>query len=348
MLNLFIELMERGLLPDWLIRFGIRRLCGERLASLRLEQPDPALSRRNYAAELAKGGLAEATREANQQHYEVPTEFFVASLGKARKYSCAYFPSAGTTLEEAETYALDLTIAHAELSDGQRILELGCGWGSLTLHMARKFPSSRITAISNSRTQKEYIEGRAFGELLTNVEVKTLDLSTEASASAIEAGAYDRVVSVEMFEHFKNYALLLQRVRAWLKPGGKLFVHIFTHERYSYPFLTEGSDNWMGKYFFTGGQMPSRDLLTEFQRDLHLEQRWNWGGEHYARTSEEWLKNLDRNHAAVLKAFTATYGQKEAARWLERWRVFFLSCAELFGYREGNEWGVTHYLFSRK
>jgi len=346
MLKLFIDLMERGLLPDWLVRFGVRTLCGQRLKSLNASLNSGAQDAlRNYAKNLSRSELAQSTREAN---YEVPTEFFLSVLGSSRKYSCTYWEDAQTDLNKSEIHSLDITVERAEILDGMSILELGCGWGSLTLHMARKFPRSRILAVSNSATQREFILKQAADQGLKNVEVRTIDLSGDDSLSAIPVHGFDRVMSVEMFEHFKNYQTLLARVSRWLKPKGKLFVHIFTHREFSYPFETEGDHNWMGRYFFTGGQMPARDLLGEFQDDLSLEKQWDWSGTHYQKTADAWLKNLDEKREEVLSIFEKTYGRAEAKRWLERWRVFFMSCSELFGYKHGSEWGVSHYLFSQK
>lgn len=346
MLNVFIQIMENGYLPDSIIRFGIRRLCLQRLTSLSQEHPDAANHLKKYANALRGEAVAYLTGEANKQHYEVPTDFFLLSLGKHRKYSCAFFGEHTTQLDEAEEAALRHTVERAQLKDGMQILELGCGWGSLTLYMAKQFPGSKIVGVSNSRTQKEYIENQARILGLQNVEIRTLDLSKDESFAALPVNAFDRVVSIEMFEHFKNYHELLRRISLCLKDGGKLFVHIFTHAKYSYHFETEGDDNWMGRYFFAGGQMPSKDLLPEFQSHLQLENRWEWSGTHYQKTAERWLENMDRSRDKIIGSFRPVYGD-EAHKWFHRWRVFYISCAELFGYNNGNEWGVTHYLFKK-
>jgi len=349
MVGFFIELMERGLVPDWVIRLGIRKLCGDRLRELApVWEHEPSQQLKSYAQKLQVAKIAVKTTEANQQHYEVPTEFYLSVLGSNRKYSCTYFESTETSLDQAELTALNITVERAEIHDGMEILELGCGWGSLSLHMARKFPNARILAVSNSKTQRAFIERQAQSEGLTNLRIATLDLANEVSETLIPAGHFDRVVSVEMFEHFQNYKILFQRISRWLKADGKLFVHIFTHQKYSYPFETEGADNWMGQYFFTGGQMPSKNLFTQFQTDLRLENQWEWQGTHYQKTAEAWLQNLDQSRKQILAIFTESYGPQQAKRWLIRWRVFFLACSELFGYRGGTEWGVTHYLFSQK
>ena len=347
-MSLVIEAMERGILPDPAIRFGIRKLCAERLRSLARPTLESLQADASQYIELLRASpIAVHTEDANRQHYEVPAEFFALVLGKNRKYSSAYFPPGCVSLDAAEDFALEQTIARAELSDGMRILELGCGWGSLTLAMAKKFPRSEIVALSNSASQRAYIESEAKTRGLKNVRVITRNIDQETSI-AEEFGTFSRVVSVEMFEHLRNYEALLQRVSSWLSPGGKLFVHIFTHRQYSYLFETEGDDNWMGRYFFTGGQMPAHELLAHFQRDLTLEKQWAWDGTHYQRTSEAWLENLDRNRDRIRPILASVYGSADADRWLQRWRVFFLSCAELFGYRSGSEWGVSHYLFQRR
>ncbi len=343
---LFIDAAERGLVPDFFLRAGIRYLCAERLReltgpNLTAEQ----LRLQEYVDGLRRAPVAVATREANEQHYEVPAEFYRLVLGKNLKYSSAYYPPGVDSLDQAEDLALETTIQRADLRDGMRILELGCGWGSLTLAMARKFPKAKITALSNSKSQRAFILEKAMLEGLTNVDVLTRNV---AEGLGVPTNAFDRVVSVEMFEHMKNYGRLLARISDVLVPGGKLFVHIFTHRRFAYPFETEGEDNWMGKYFFTGGQMPSHDLLLHFQRDLQIEAQWAWDGTHYSRTAEDWLKNQNENRDAILALFERTYGNPvDARRWFERWRIFFLSCAELFGYAHGQEWGVSHYRFTK-
>ena len=347
MLNFMIEAIERGMVPDPAIRFGIRRLCRERLKTL---QPSTGKSlddqAREYVEKLKRSRIATHTDDANRQHYELPPEFFTLVLGKNRKYSSAFWPERCRNLDDAEEAALCATIERAELADGTKILELGCGWGSLTLSMARRFPNSQILALSNSAPQRQFIEGRALAEGLRNVNVITRNIE-QVEDLAAEFGQFDRVVSVEMFEHLRNYEALLKRISRWLAPDGKLFVHIFTHRAFSYPFETEGEDNWMGKYFFTGGQMPAHDLLPRFQEHLALERDWAWDGTHYQRTAEAWLKNMDRHADEIRGIFDQIYGEAESARWMQRWRMFFMSCGELFGYRNGKEWGVSHYLFQK-
>lgn len=345
MISPVINAMESGILPDFMIRGGIRKLCRVRLDSFRSLSPEKQSELENkYIENLKRSRIADSTDDANKQHYELPPAFFLQVLGKNLKYSSGFWPEGCQDLDESERIALDETCRRAELKDGQKILELGCGWGSLTLTMARKFPNSRIVVISNSGPQKLFIEDRARKEGLHNVQILTRNMA-EVESLEKEFPLFDRVVSVEMFEHMKNYELLMERISRWLAPEGKLFVHIFTHKEYSYPFETEGEDNWMGKYFFTGGQMPSHHLLARFQKDFLLEEDWKWNGMHYSKTSEAWLTNMDHQRDLIMPILSEVYGPKNSTLWFQRWRIFFMACAELFGYRQGEEWGVSHYRF---
>lgn len=339
-----IDLVERGLVPDALTRHGIRRLCRQRLASEGANDAALADARfRSLLDELRHSAVAIETAAANEQHYELPTRFFELCLGKRLKYSSCFYETGNETLDEAEEAMLALYGARAELADGQDILELGCGWGSLTLWMAERYPNSRITAVSNSATQRAHIEATCARRGWKNVTVLTRDVNHLELGSA----SFDRCVSVEMFEHMRNYDLLLGRIASWLRPGGQLFVHIFCHRNLMYPFETTGDDNWMGRYFFTGGLMPAADTLLHFQRQLRIEQRWLLPGTHYQKTSDHWLANQDANRDEVMAVLGAAYGPEEAARWHQRWRMFWMSCAELFGYDGGREWLVAHYRFSK-
>jgi cyclopropane-fatty-acyl-phospholipid synthase len=338
-----IQAVEKGWVPDPLVRFGIRRLCRQRLAEERqsnVEAQEVALLK--YVRTLRESPVAVATREANEQHYELPPEFFTLVLGPRRKYSACYWTADTHNLEAAEIASLRQVCERAQLRDGLEILELGCGWGSLTLWMAEHYPDSRITAVSNSRPQKAFIDAECARRGFRNVTVITQDINV------FEPGCeYDRVVSIEMFEHVRNYDHLMMRVATWLRMDGLLFVHIFAHRELPYLFETEGADNWMGRYFFTGGQMPSKSLLLFFQGALGIEEQWVLNGSHYAKTSNAWLANMDARRAAVMDILRRTYGA-EASLWWNRWRVFFMSVAELFDYEGGEEWVIAHHLFRRK
>lgn len=340
-LRLGIDLVERGWIPDPITRHFMRRLCADRLRDpLQTTDPDRVLSRERFLKSLYTGPIAPVPELANQQHYELPAEFFETVLGPHRKYSCCLYADDQATLAQAEVASLEQTCERAELCNGQQVLELGCGWGSLSLWMAEHDPDSIITAVSNSSSQKMFIEAEAHRRNLKNLRVITADMNGFSPPYQ----SYDRIISVEMFEHMRNYAALLQRIAGWLRSDGKLFVHIFCHRELIYPFETGGSANWMGKYFFTGGVMPSADLLTWFPQSLRVSRQWTWGGQHYQRTAEDWLANLDAHHHEVLRILSSVYGCREAPRWLQRWRIFFLAVSELFGYADGKEWFVTHYL----
>lgn len=339
-----IELVERGWVPDALVRAGIRQLVRGRIADERARPGELGRREERFVRELKQSPIALAVDAANRQHYEVPAAFFELVLGACRKYSCCLYPHGNETLDEAELAMLAMTAERAEIADGMSVLDLGCGWGSFSLYAAARFPRARILAVSNSASQRAYIEQQCARRGIRNVRVVTADMNLFEPP---EPGTYDRVVSIEMFEHMRNYELLLGRISRWLAPAGKLFVHIFCHRTAAYPFVDDDSPgNWMARWFFTGGIMPSFNLLQQFQRDLTIEQQWSVSGEHYAKTARAWLANLDRNRAEALAVLSTVHGA-HAARWLQRWRMFFMACDELFGWRHGTEWWVAHYLLGR-
>lgn len=342
-MQIAIELMERGLVPEWLVRAGIRAVCRERLGEEKVRHERSATAEQELVEELSKNPIAVETAAANEQHYELPPSFFAHVLGRHRKYSSGFFPVGTETLSEGEERMLELYDTRAHLVDGQDVLELGCGWGSLTLWMAARYPNSRITAVSNSKQQRETIEALAKERGIDrNLRVITADINTFSAEQS-----YDRVVSVEMFEHLRNYRMLFERINSWLRPNGHLFVHIFCHRHYAYLYETAGATNWMGRYFFTGGTMPSENLFRRFNEHLEVQAQWWVPGRHYGRTADLWAAELWRNEGDIMPILEAAYGS-EARRWFYRWWMFFLACAELFHYREGTEWGVAHYRFAKR
>jgi cyclopropane-fatty-acyl-phospholipid synthase len=325
---------ERVPLPDVIIRAAIHRLCSRTATKLATGNAE---SDAWFADEMAARAIAEHTDEDNVQHYEVPAAFFAHVLGPNRKYSSCFYREPATTLREAEEESLRQTVEHADLADGQSILELGCGWGLLSLWMARQFPRSQVTAVSNSNSQREYIEREAAKRGLPNLRVVTADMNVfDANAQ------FDRIVSVEMFEHMMNWRELMTGVRSWLKPDGRFFMHIFTHRSGAYLFDRSDAEDWIAQHFFTGGMMPSHHLIRQYADLFRIEKEWRWSGTHYQRTAQDWLVNFDAHRDEIEGILREVYGD-DTALWMRRWRWFFLATSGLFGYADGSEWGVSHY-----
>ena len=331
------QLAESGLVPDALIRRGIRRLCSER----KLEIGDQnGQDIENFVAKMNESPIALVPDIANEQHYEVPAGFFDLVLGAHRKYSCCYWGGPVSNLCEAEEAALEITCQRADIRDGMNVLDLGCGWGSLSLWIAGHFPRCSVTSVSNSASQRAFIEKEAALLGLSNIEVITADMNEFTTDKT-----FDRVVSVEMFEHMRNYGTLFERISHWLTDGGLFFMHIFCHRSAAYEFIDRGPADWMSRHFFSGGIMPSGDLPSRFQDHLQLVEQWRWSGRQYQLTAEAWLENMDTKRAEVMPVLVSTYGKENAQRWWMRWRIFFLAVSEMFGMDDGIEWGVGHYLF---
>jgi len=334
---------ESGLLPDPVIRAGIRRLLESKRKEIHsgdVEYAANALNR--FVAMMNESPIALVPDVANEQHYEVPAEFFAHVMGDHLKYSCCYWSKGGGTLSEAEEAALELTVQRAGIEDGQNVLDLGCGWGSLSLWIAEHYPNASVTSVSNSTSQREFILEQAGKRSIRNVDVIVCDMNDFAARER-----FDRVVSVEMFEHMRNYGELFRRIDEWLLPDGRFFMHIFCHRTTPYEYIDKGPSDWMSRYFFSGGIMPSADLPLRFAEHLCIDQRWHWSGQHYAKTCNAWLDRMDANEQAIKPVLAACYGQENTALWWQRWRIFFMACAELFDYDEGHEWYVGHYLFRK-
>jgi len=343
MMNKLIKMAENGSLPDFLIKAGISKLCEDRLKWSDKLGPDKLQEHnQSWVNKLKDSPIALVPEKANEQHYEVPPAFFDIVLGNHLKYSCGFWNNGVTDIEQSELDMLNIYSKRAELNDNMDILELGCGWGSLTLYMAQKYPKSNITAVSNSNDQRKYIQNKCKKLNINNIKVITCDMN-----DFLIDEKFDRVISIEMFEHMRNYKKLLHNISNFLKDDGKLFVHIFSHHTMVYPYEDNGPGDWMAREFFSGGLMPSHNLLLNFQDDLKIESTWKVNGTHYSKTSYAWLENMDKNKNEIISIFNDTYGKDNARMWFQRWRIFFLSCAVMFGLKNGTEWGVSHYRFTK-
>jgi cyclopropane-fatty-acyl-phospholipid synthase len=338
-MKMFSQIADQSWLPDPFIRFGIRRIIQLRIAE---ETRRGDAEKAEFVRRMRQSPVALFTDQANTQHYEVPAAFFEQVLGPHLKYSCSLWNAGVKDLEMAEADMLALTAKRADLENGHRILELGCGWGSLTLFMAEAFPNCPITAVSNSASQGRFIEMRCRQRGISNVRVITADMNHFSIDQQ-----FDRIVSVEMFEHMRNWPALLARIESWLADHGRVFIHIFSHRHFAYAYETEGSSNWMGRYFFTGGIMPADDLIYRFPEHLFVEKHWHIDGLHYHKTAEAWLANMDARKDEILPLLAKVYGGSKAKMWFQRWRIFFMACSELWRTNGGNEWIVSHYRLKR-
>ena len=334
---------ESGLVPDSVIRAGIRRLLDSKRKEIRSGNVEFAANTLNrFVALMNQSPVALVPHLANEQHYEVPAEFFENVMGEHLKYSCCFWPNDVCSLSEAEAAALELTVKRAGIEDGMAVLDLGCGWGSLSLWIAEQFPNATVHSVSNSRAQRDFIMRQVKARAIDNVTVTTADMNDFATT-----GKFDRVVSVEMFEHMRNYGELFRRIESWLKEDGRFFMHIFCHRTTPYEYIDKGPSDWMSRYFFSGGIMPSADLPLRFADHLVIDKRWHWNGQHYERTCDAWLEKMDAGKSEIMPILADSYGAENASLWWQRWRIFFMACAELFAWDEGNEWHVGHYLFRK-
>ena len=340
-----ISAAEKGKLPDSCIRYGIRRLLAERLSMIHSPHgAQMATALQQFITTMHDAPIALLPQQANEQHYEVPSDFFKKILGEKLKYSSCYWDNSTKNINDAEIKSLQLSCQHAQIHDGMNILELGCGWGSLSLWMAEQYPTATITAVSNSHSQRSYIEQQAANRDLNNLNVVTADMNNFTTHN----NHYDRVVSIEMFEHMRNWHVIFNKVSQWLKDDGKFFMHIFVHRDTAYPFEVHDASDWMTQHFFAGGMMPSDDLPLFFQQNLLIEQRWRWNGQHYSTTLNTWLATMDKQKKEILAIFNKTYGAEQAQQWWGRWRMFLMASAELFAYNRGETWYVNHYLFNKR
>ena len=335
---------ESGLVPDSVVRAGIRRLLDRKRKESRSGNVEAAANTLNQFVDMMNASpIALVPHLANEQHYEVPAEFFAEVMGDHLKYSCCYWPNDVCSLSEAETAALELTVKRAGIEDGMSVLDLGCGWGSLSLWIAEHFPNTSIRSVSNSAAQRDFILRQVAERSIRNVNVTVCDMN-----DFVTTDTFDRVVSVEMFEHMRNYGELFRRIDGWLKPGGRFFMHIFCHRTTPYEYIDKGPGDWMSRFFFSGGIMPSADLPLRFADHLAVEKQWHWNGQHYERTCNAWLDNMDANKDSIMPILADCYGEDDAGLWWQRWRIFFMACAELFAWDDGVEWYVGHYLFRKR
>ena len=334
---------ETGRVPDSVIRAGIRRLLESKRKEIHAGDAEYAATALNrFVAMMNDSPIALVPDLANEQHYEVPAEFFAQVMGDNLKYSCCYWPNNVSTLSEAEVAALEITVNRADIRNGMKVLDLGCGWGSLSLWIAEHFPDATVTSVSNSISQRDFIMRQASERSIQNIDVIVCDMNDFTTEKQ-----FDRVVSVEMFEHMRNYGELFRRIDDWLLPDGHFFMHIFCHATTPYEYIDKGPTDWMSRHFFSGGIMPSADLPLRFADNLSIVKSWRWNGQHYAKTCDAWLANMDKNEADIMPILARCYGDENASLWRQRWRIFFMACGELFDYDQGHEWFVGHYLFKK-
>ena len=334
MTRFLLSLAESGFIPDALIKIAARYISNRRLN----EQSDDE-NKDKIISVLSRGVVAEKTHNANEQHYEVPPEFFNYVLGTNLKYSCSLFDDADS-LDDAEESMLKLYIDRADIKDGHEVLDLGCGWGSFSLYVAERYPDINITSVSNSSDQIAYIKNEAHEKGLSNIKAFRMDVNN------LELNKkFDRIVSIEMFEHLRNYKLILNYLNHALKPDGKLFIHIFCHKKLTYLYEMKNNFDWMTKYFFQGGIMPSKDIFQYFEDELEIINQWDINGNHYSKTCKAWLNNHYKNKKKILDIFEKHYDEPKI--WFNRWRIFFLSCEAFFALNNGREYFVAHYLFKK-
>ena len=338
-----ISWTESGLVPDTVIRSGMRRLLERKLHEISAGNVEVASrTLRQFVEMMRRSPVALVPELANEQHYEVPAAFFNEVLGENRKYSCCHWSGDVGNLNEAEAAALRITVERAGICDGMQVLDLGCGWGSLSLWVAEHFPNASVTSVSNSHSQRDFIVGEADKRGIRNIDVQVCDMNDFETSDT-----YDRIVSIEMFEHMRNYDELFRRINGWLVPDGRFFMHIFCHRTTPYEYIDKGPSDWMSRHFFSGGIMPSADLPLLFPEHLNIERRWQWNGTHYAKTCRAWLELMDSRRSVVMPILEDTYGRADAGRWWMRWRMFFMACEELFRFNKGEEWFVSHYRFKK-